>query len=50
MLSVPLIDGRGPVDAASLASRLVESSVVDEVMPRMTSFSMSVFNCMKDKN
>ena len=50
MLSFPLVDRRGSVDATSLASGLVESSEVDEVMPRIASFRMSVFNCTKDKN
>ncbi len=50
MLSFPLVGRGGSVDAASLALGLVESLEVDEVMPRIASFRMSVFNCTKDKN
>jgi hypothetical protein len=49
MLSFPLVGREGSVDA-SLASGLVESSEVDEEMPRIALFRMSVFNCTKDKN
>jgi hypothetical protein len=49
MISFQLV-GRGGSEDASLALGLVESSEVDEEMPRIASFRMSVFNCTKDKN
>jgi hypothetical protein len=45
MISFPLVGRRGSEDA-SLALGLVESSDVDEEMPRIASFRMSFFNCM----
>ena len=49
IISFPLVGRGGSEDAASLALGLVESSE-DKEIPRIASFRMSVFNCMKDKN
>jgi hypothetical protein len=47
MLSFPMVARVGSVDAASLASGLVEPSE-DEGMATIHLFRMSVFNCTKE--
>jgi hypothetical protein len=49
VISFPFLGRGGSKDAASLLALGLVESLGNEETPRIASFRMSVFNCMKDK-